>query len=70
MKLLLRHGPSGLFYAGPDQWTETRTEALDFRATDLAMDFVSESQLKHMEVVLDFGDPGFEVPLKIAGLGR
>jgi len=70
MKLLLRHTPSGLFYAGPDQWTETRTEAVDFRAPDVALDFVSESQLKQIEVVLDFGEAGFEVPLKIAGLGN
>jgi hypothetical protein len=69
MRLLLRHAPTGLFYAGPEQWTGTTTEALDFQAPDLALDFVSESRLEQMEVILDFGEAGFEVPLKIVGMG-
>ncbi len=69
MRLLLRHIQTRRYYAGEEQWTESATDALDFQAPDTALDFVSQEGLEGMEVVLDFGDPTFAVPLKIVGLG-
>ncbi len=70
MRVLLRSTETGLFYAGPEHWTQSHTEALDFRGTDLALDHVSESGLPDMEVLMRFDDPVLEIPLFIAGLGK
>ena len=69
MKVLLRNTQTGLFYAGPDQWTQERSEALDFEATDRALDIVSEAKLKAMEVLMHFDDTHFEIPMTIVGVG-
>lgn len=69
MRVLLRNTQSGLFYAGPDQWTEERSEALDFEATDRALDRVSQAKLPAMEVLMHFDDTHFEIPLTIVGVG-
>jgi hypothetical protein len=69
MKVLLRHTQTGLFYAGSDHWTDDHSEAVDFEATDRALDHVSEAKLQAMEVLMRFDDPHFEIPLTIAGLG-
>lgn len=69
MRVLLRNTRTGLFYAGPDQWTEERSEAQDFEATDRALDIVSEAKLKTVEVLMHFEDPYFEIPMNIFGAG-
>ena len=69
MKVFLRHTHSGLFYAGPDQWTETHSQALDFEAPNLALDLVSGSKLDGMEVVVHFEQTAFDLPLKIVNRG-
>ncbi len=70
MKVLLRHTQTGLFYAGPEKWTEQSSEALDFQATDCALDRIWEAKLEGMEVLMHFDDPFFEIPLTLAGEGR
>lgn len=70
MKVLLRHPETGLFYAGPEQWTGNHDEAIDFEATDRAMDEVWEAKLQHIEVLMKFEDPSFEIPLAVVGLGK
>jgi hypothetical protein len=69
MRVLLRNTQTGLFYAGPDQWTQERSEALDFEATDRALDRVSQAKLQAMEVLMHFDDSHFEIPLTIVGFG-
>ena len=69
MRVLLRNTQTGLFYAGPDQWTEDHSGAVDFEATDRALDRVSEAKLQTVEVLMRFEDPHFEIPLAISGLG-
>jgi hypothetical protein len=69
MKVILRSTRTGLFYAGPDQWTEDRTGAVDFQQTDLALDRVAEARLQGIEVLMHFEDPSFDIPLNIVNLG-
>ena len=69
MKVLLRDTQAGLFYAGPEQWTEERSEAQDFEATDRALDLVSEAKLKTVEVLMHFEDPYFDIPMTIVAAG-
>lgn len=70
MRVLLRNTRTGLFYAGSGQWTDDHSAAVDFEATDRALDHVSEAKLEALEVLMRFDDPHFEIPLTIAGLGR
>jgi hypothetical protein len=69
MRVLLRNTQTGLFYAGAGEWTEERTQAQDFEATDRALDTVSEAKLQAVEVLMHFEDPYFEIPMAIVGVG-
>jgi len=65
MKILLRDTQTGLFYAGPNEWTTGQEAAQDFKTPDVALDLVDESQLNAMEIVVHFDDAAFDVPLTI-----
>ena len=65
MKILLRDTETGLFYAGPNQWTTGEDAAQDFKTPDVALDLVDESRIHAMEIVVHFDDAAFEVPLTI-----
>lgn len=65
MKILLRDTETGLFYAGPNQWTAGQDTAQDFKTPDLALDIVDESKLNAVEIVVHFGEAAFDVPLTI-----
>jgi len=65
MKVLLRDTQTGLFYVGPDRWTEDHSAATDFKRPDCALDQVSETKLKTIEVVVQFEGEPVEVPLTI-----
>lgn len=69
MKILLRNTQTGLFYVGPNQWTNNDPEAFDFEQTDLALDAVRDGKLQGIEVLMKFEDPAFEIPLHIVGYG-
>jgi hypothetical protein len=70
MKILLRNTQTGLFYVGPDHWTQNDPEAFDFEQTDLALDAVRDRNLKSIEVLVKFEDPAFEIPLTVVDAGR
>jgi hypothetical protein len=69
MKILLRNTQTGLFYVGPDHWTENHPEAFDFEKTDLALDVVRDRKIQNIEVLLKFENPAFEIPLTVIGCG-
>lgn len=69
MKVLLRDTQTGLFYAGPEQWTREQSEATDFHAPDRALDQVRDAQLSTMEVVIHFEETRFDLPLTIVSPG-
>ena len=70
MRVLLRNVQTGQFYVGPEQWSETDAEAMDFGDTELALDCVWENHLTGMEVVMRFDEPFFEIPLRVVASGR
>jgi len=65
MKILLRDTQTGLFYAGPNQWTTGQDTAQDFKTPDVALNVVDESKLNTMEIIVNFDDAAFDVPLTI-----
>jgi hypothetical protein len=65
MKILLRDTETGLFYAGPNQWTTGQETAQDFKSPDVAFDVIDESKLNAMEIVVHFDEAAFDVPLTI-----
>jgi hypothetical protein len=69
MKVFLRNTQTGLFYAGPDQWTDEHSQAVEFEGPSFALDRVSESKLEAVEVIIHFEESVFDIPLKIVGLG-
>jgi hypothetical protein len=69
MKVFLRNTRTGLFYAGPDQWTNEHSQALEFEGPNFALDRVSQAKLEAVEVVIHFEESAFDIPLKIVGLG-
>lgn len=70
MKVFLRNTQTGLFYAGPDCWTNEHAEALEFEGPNLALDLVCQSKLQTVEVVVHFEESVFDVPLRIVGTGN
>jgi hypothetical protein len=70
MKVLLRQPDTGLFYAGPNSWTMDVGAAHDFQETNRAIDEVSQSNLSAVEVLMQFENPTFEIPLKIVSTGH
>ena len=60
MKIVLRNTQTGLFYVGPDRWTENDPEAFDFGETDLALDAVRDGKLQSIEVLMKFEDPALK----------
>jgi len=65
MKILLRDTQTGLFYAGPNEWTTGQEAAQDCKTPDVALDLVDESRMNAMEIVVHFDDAAFDVPLTI-----
>ncbi len=54
MRTLLRKVSTGLYYKGPDQWTNNPSEAHNFKLIDRALDFVERWSLKDMELAFAF----------------
>jgi hypothetical protein len=57
MKTLLRRVSTGLYFRGPDQWTENPAEAHNFKLIDRALEFVERWHLGDMELAFAFDDP-------------
>ena len=69
MKVFLRNTRTGLFYAGPDQWTAEHAQAVEFAGPNFALDRVTQAKLEAVEVIIHFEESVFDIPLKIVGLG-
>ncbi len=62
-RIILKQPYSGLFYKAPRTWVPTRAEALDFHRLEDAAEFCSENGIKDVDVIIDFGDPSWDVKL-------
>lgn len=56
MRTVLRKIPNGLYFQGPDQWTDDPSQALNFKMIDRALEFVAKWGLKDVEVAFCFQD--------------
>ena len=65
MKLFLRLGAAGLYYAGPKTWVSDREHALDLKTTKRATDLGREEDRDSMVIVVSYGDPSSDwfIPL-------
>jgi hypothetical protein len=57
MKTLLRRVSTGLYFQGPDRWTENATEAHNFKMIDRALEFIHRWNLADIELAFAFDDP-------------
>ena len=56
MKTLLRKVSNGLFFQGPDRWTDNAAEGLNFKSIDRALDFIRHYKLQDIELAFAFDD--------------
>ena len=56
MKTLLRKSSNGLFFQGPDKWTNDPAQALNFKMIDRALEFVRQWNLQDVELAFAFDD--------------
>lgn len=55
VKILLRRVRTGFYYQNTARWSPKVVEAFDFSQVEQAVEFVRDSRLEDVEVVLDFG---------------
>jgi hypothetical protein len=65
MRVIVQDRKSLLYVKGVNQWTPSIHEASDFQRIIKAFDFVSESKLPCIDVLMHFGDPKYDVRLKV-----
>jgi hypothetical protein len=65
MRVILQDRKSLLYLKGVDQWTSSIQEASDFQKIIKAFDFASESKLPSIDVLMCFGDPKYDVRLRV-----
>jgi hypothetical protein len=61
MRIILQDRQSLLYFKGFDEWTDEIEEARDFRQVVSAIDYVQIFQIPNLDVVMNFGDPKFDV---------
>ena len=57
MRTLLRHTETGLYFQGPEKWTESPEIAYDFRFTQRLRQFVRTWELEKVEIAFVFDNP-------------
>ncbi len=58
MRTLLRHTQTGLFFQGPDNWTQNPALAYDFRFIDRAIEYARTWELSNGELAFAVDDVG------------
>ncbi|HVM51324.1 MAG TPA: hypothetical protein VMU04_25060 [Candidatus Acidoferrum sp.] len=66
MKVLLRNTLTNEFYQGPDRWTPDEQQALDVKQTSRAVELVFDAGLEHVEVLLCYEDPRYNIVLPVS----
>ena len=54
MRTLLRKVRTGLYFQGPDHWTNNPDAGLNFKSIDRALDFVRTYKMEGVEVAFAF----------------
>jgi hypothetical protein len=66
MKVLLRNTKTNQYYQSPSNWTPDEQEALDLKQTSRAVELVFDARLQHVEVLLSYEDPRYNIVLPVA----
>jgi len=66
MKVLLRHTRTKQFYQSPTEWTPDEQGALDLKQTSRAVELIFDARLEHVEVLLCYDDPRYNIVLPVA----
>jgi hypothetical protein len=66
MKVLLRSTLTNQFYQSTDQWTSDEQKALDLKQTSRAVELIFDAGLEHVEVLLCYEDPRYNIILPVA----
>ncbi len=64
-RILIQNTGTGWFYKEPSEWVATRDEATDFATSANAREFSATHKLRDVQLLMDFGDPQFDVALSI-----
>jgi hypothetical protein len=65
VRILIRDGGKGFYYLHPNQWTTKRSEATVFKSTVDATNVCYELRLSGVDLVMDFGDPVYDIRLPV-----
>jgi len=57
MRTLLKHGPTGQYFRGLDDWTSDPEEAFDFENIARALRFAKKAGFADVELILAFDEP-------------
>ncbi len=63
MKTILRRVSSGLYFEGPDKWTNDPRRAHNFKMIDRALAFIDHWNLQDVELAFAFENKVTRVPL-------
>jgi hypothetical protein len=69
MRTLLKKTSTGLYFQGPDKWTENPAEALNFKMIDRAVDFVRKWNLTDVELAFAFDKLNHVKPMSLEKVG-
>jgi hypothetical protein len=66
MRVLIQHCDSLKFYVDADSWTDSPRNAMDFRGSVKALDYIQRHQIGRAQIVLKFEKDEFDVVLPSA----
>ena len=66
MKVLLRNGKVGLYYAGRKHWVGKADAAVDLMTIERATEVSADEDFDFMEILVDYDDPACALVLPLA----
>ena len=66
MWILLQNRKTKLYFKSANEWTAHIKDASDFHGVVKAFDYVHQSKLSSIDIVMHFGDPAYDVRLNVS----
>ncbi|HEX4644186.1 MAG TPA: hypothetical protein VH598_01105 [Verrucomicrobiae bacterium] len=63
MRVVIQDRKSRLYFKGTSEWIAEINEAEDFEQIVKAIDFLRQTRLPHIDVLMHFDDPKYDVRL-------
>ncbi|HYE33483.1 MAG TPA: hypothetical protein VEH27_18825 [Methylomirabilota bacterium] len=64
MRVIVQHCDSKLYYAGPNNWAAEASKAMDFVNSQRAAQFIGQSQMPDVQILLHTPEESREVLIK------